>query len=249
MTAMSASPAATIAAAPAPRGVALTLTLSAIPSRGKTSFVRKMPLVLLGTATVLTSGFGAPARTATPRGVRAKSTSVPAAIRCAAISSVRPSLERMTTSVATLRASCAAMVCGPVPCDEPEPVVILMPVVRSNSGNSCSYGPENPPDIITFNCADAASGHISSVATTTIAFAALHLRVEKAYILGSSLPNALLSRWLGCLQPAAHGRLVVQVLRTEFPFQVLLFFAYDDIVDERHRRDKRGEQPHAIDPD
>ena len=32
-------------------GVTLTLTLSAMPSRGKTSFLRKMPLVLLGTAT------------------------------------------------------------------------------------------------------------------------------------------------------------------------------------------------------
>src|SRR5580765_940506 len=200
---MSASPEATMVAASVPRGVSLKRTLSAIPSRGKTSSLRKMPLVLLGmttslafsttclkASTVLTSGFGAPARTATPMGVRARSTSVPAAILFAAISSLRPSLERMTTSVATPRASCAPMVCGPVPCDDPEPVATLIPVVRSNSGKSCSYGPEKPPEISTFNCADAASGHISSVArTTTIASRALHLRDDKAYILGSSPPT------------------------------------------------------------
>ena len=51
------------------------------------------------------------------------------------------------------------------------------------------------------------------------------------------------------LQPAAHGRLIVQVLRTEFPFQVLLFSPYNDIVDQRHRPDERSQQPHAVDPD
>src|SRR5262249_269727 len=71
---------------------------------------------------------------------------------------LRPSLERITTSAGTPRASCAAIVCGPVPCDAPDPVVTLMPLVRSNSGNSCSYSPLNPPDIKTFNCADAATG-------------------------------------------------------------------------------------------
>src|SRR6185436_14030869 len=193
---MSASPEATMAVASVPRGVSLKRTLSAMPSRGNTSSLRKMPLVLLGTATSLafsitclkastvrTSGLAAPARTATPIGVRARPTSVPAAIRCAAIRSVRPSLERMTTSVGTPRASCAAMVCGPVPCDEPEPVVTLMPVVRSNSGNSFSYGPENPPDISTFTCADAASGDISSAALkTAIALRGLHLLDDKAYM-------------------------------------------------------------------
>jgi hypothetical protein len=126
-------------------------TFPAMPSRGKISSMRKMPLVLLGTATVLafsticlksctlrTSGFGAPARTATPIGVRARSTSVPAAMRRAAISSVRPSLERITTSAGTPRASWAAMVCGPFPCDEPEPVATRMRVMRSNCGTSCS---------------------------------------------------------------------------------------------------------------
>src|SRR5215831_17274520 len=90
MTARSASPAATIPVAPVPRGVTLTLILSAIPSRGKRSVVSQIPLVLppmatvlalsrscLKASTVLTSGFGVPARTATPRGTRARSTSVP----------------------------------------------------------------------------------------------------------------------------------------------------------------------------
>src|SRR5436309_12260660 len=55
--------------------------------------------------------------------------------------------------------------------------------------------------------------------------------------------------WLGGLQPAAYGRLVVKVLGTESPFQVLLFSSYDDVVDERHRPDQRRKQPHAVDPD
>src|ERR1700681_1385653 len=105
------------------------------------------------------------------------------------MSSARPSLERITTSTGTPRASCAPMVCGPVPCDEPEPVVTLMPVVRSNSGNSFSYGPENPPDIITFNCAAAASGPISSAAATTIAFAGFHMRMSFRHV------HSSLTRW------------------------------------------------------
>jgi hypothetical protein len=52
-----------------------------------------------------------------------------------------------------------------------------MPLVRSNSGNSCSYAPLNPPDIRTFNCADAAAGQNSSVATITN---------EKVFMIGSS---------------------------------------------------------------
>jgi hypothetical protein len=54
-----------------------------------------------------------------------------------------------------------------------------MPLVRSNSGNSCSYAPLNPPDIRTFNCADAATGQNSSVAKITN---------EKGLMIGSS-PN------------------------------------------------------------
>src|SRR5262249_29158842 len=89
------------------------------------------------------------------------------AIFCAAISSLRPSLERITTLAGTPRASFAAIVCGPVPCDAPDPVVTLMPVVRSNSGNSFSYAPLNPPDIRTFSCADAATGQNNSVVKIT----------------------------------------------------------------------------------
>ena len=77
MTARSAPPAATIPVASVPRGVTLTLIFSAIPSRGKRSVVSQIPLVLPGIATilalsrtclkastVLTTGFGVPARTA-----------------------------------------------------------------------------------------------------------------------------------------------------------------------------------------
>jgi hypothetical protein len=50
------------------------------------------------------------------------------------------------------------------------------------------------------------------------------------------------------LQPAAHGRLIVQVPRTEFPLQVPLFSRYNDIIHQRHRTEERCQQPHAVDP-
>jgi len=121
-----------------------------------------MPVVVSGTAMVLaasmaclkastevTSSFTVPAGTATPNGTRARSTSDPAAILFAAISSPRPSLERITASAETPRASCAAIVRGPAPCDEPDRVVTLIRLVRSNSGSSRSYAPPNPPEIKT----------------------------------------------------------------------------------------------------
>jgi hypothetical protein len=40
------------------------------------------------------------------------------------------------------------------------------------------------------------------------------------------------------LQPPADRRLIVQVLRTEFPFQVLFFSRYDDGMDQRYRPDE-----------
>jgi Protein of unknown function (DUF3141) len=61
-----------------------------------------------------------------------------AAIRFAAASSSRPSRDRITTSAATPFVSWAPIVCDPVPCDAPDPVVTLVPLVRWNSGSSCS---------------------------------------------------------------------------------------------------------------
>jgi two-component system, cell cycle response regulator CpdR len=117
-TATPAPPSATMPAAPVPRGVILMSILSAMPRRGKRSFTSQMPLVLLAetvraastaclnASTVPTSGFGVPARTATPRPTRARSTSVPAVIRFEATSSSRPSRDRIITSAATPLASC-----------------------------------------------------------------------------------------------------------------------------------------------
>src|SRR5262245_41540508 len=75
MTTRSAPPAATMPVASLPRGVALTLIFSAMPSRGKRSFVSQIPLLLPRSAavlalsrtgwkssTVLTAGSGATAR-------------------------------------------------------------------------------------------------------------------------------------------------------------------------------------------
>jgi hypothetical protein len=100
-----------------------------------------------------------PVRTATPIGARARSKSVPATIRLATSNSWRPSLDRITTSAGTPRASCAAIVCGPVPCDAPDPVVTLMPLACSKPGKSCSYAPVNPLDIRTFNRVNAVTRH------------------------------------------------------------------------------------------
>src|ERR1700680_1823972 len=140
-----------------------------------------MPLVLPGTAMVLalssvclrasivlTSGFGAPARTAAASGTRAKSTSVPAAMRPDAASSARPSLERITTSAGTPLCSWAAIVCGPVPCDAPDPVTTVMPVDLSNSGSTCRYAPEKPPEIITLSCASEGLENASDVAAIAV---------------------------------------------------------------------------------
>ena len=56
-------------------------------------------------------------------------------------------MSQISVSVAD---ACAAIVCGPSPGDAPDLVVTVMPLVRSNSGSSCSYAPVNPPDIRTF---------------------------------------------------------------------------------------------------
>src|SRR3569832_312784 len=41
------------------------------------------------------------------------------------------------------------MVFGPVPWDAPESVVAEMPETRSNSGSTCLYASEKPPEIMT----------------------------------------------------------------------------------------------------
>jgi hypothetical protein len=71
----------------------------------------------------------------------------------------------------------------------------------------------------------------SSVLPECNAFSQINL--SRGYRLRSTRASCPVrsSRWLGGLQPASHGRFIVQVLFTEFPFQVLLFSRYDDIVD------------------
>jgi len=89
----------------------------------------------------------------------------------AAISSARPSLERIVTSAGIPRPSWAAMVSGPFPWEEPERVVTVMPVERSNSGRTCRYAVENPPEMITLSCARAGIGvamTVASAATSTL---------------------------------------------------------------------------------
>src|SRR6516165_12276766 len=72
-----------------------------------------------------------------------------------------------------------------------KPDATFMPLVRSNSGNSRSYAPLNPPDIKTFNCADAATGQNGSVAKTT------NEKVFMDWLLAGGAPRA-------CDQKIAH---------------------------------------------
>ena len=55
--------------------------------------------------------------------------------------------------------------------------------------------------------------------------------------------------WLSGLHAAADGRLILQALHTEFPFQVPLFSRHDHVVDQRHRPDEGSQQPNGVDPD
>jgi hypothetical protein len=73
------------------------------------------------------------------------------------------------------------MVCGPSPCEAPEPVVTLMPLSCSNSGSSFSYAPEKPPEINTFIWAKAPSGHTNSTATSSFAAIDAFMIVSSSY--------------------------------------------------------------------
>jgi hypothetical protein len=61
----------------------------------------------------------------------------------------------------------------------------MTPLVRSNSGNSFSYAPPNPPDIKTFNSAAATVGEFSIMATIMIVpRTAVAVGNEKVIIVG-----------------------------------------------------------------
>ena len=131
----------------------------------------------MNASAVLISGFGAPARTATPTSTCARSTFVPAMILPFFIRLPKPSLDMITTSAGTPRRSCAPIVSGPFPCDAPDPVVTLMPVERSNSGRTEWYGGEKPPEMMTLTCATANAGHASANASDTTPVGASDRRV------------------------------------------------------------------------
>src|SRR5262249_18985074 len=77
-----------------------------------------------------------------------------------------------------------------------------MRLVRSNSGNSFSYAPLNPPDIKTLSCADAATGQNSAVVRMTN---------DKALMIGSS--------------PALSDALTKLLAHTPLPILTLLMSA------------------------
>jgi len=90
----------------------------------------KIPVVLLGkpmdlacrsvcprASTVLKSGLGAPACTATPSGVWARFTSLPGTLQPSAMRSFNPSRDMMTISADTPRRSWALIALGPPPCE------------------------------------------------------------------------------------------------------------------------------------
>jgi hypothetical protein len=122
---------------------------SAMPSCGKRSVLTQMPRALPGTATVLAlsrtclkaDGAHVGFRCSRPhRHADRRARQVEIRSRNDTPSNeqfVEASLDRITTSAGTLRASCAAIACGPVPYDAPDPVVTLMPLACSKPGNSC----------------------------------------------------------------------------------------------------------------
>src|SRR5215831_6812686 len=115
------------------------------------------------------SGFGAPARTASPRYVCARSRSVPATIRRSAIRSFNPARFMITTSAGTPRRSWFPIVFGPFPGDPPVVVVTVTPEDFSNSGRSFPYAAENPPEIMTFTWPEDEAGTARMATATTTA--------------------------------------------------------------------------------
>ena len=81
------------------------------------------------------SGLALPVGTAKPSGACAKSTSEFGTILFSAMSSAKPSRDNMTTSAVTPVASCALIVFGPEPCEAPDLVMTVIPVIFSKEGS------------------------------------------------------------------------------------------------------------------
>ena len=147
----SASPAAAIWAASEPRGPGLTLILPATPSRGKSSAMSQMPLVLSGTATVFgrkqnvfeaLDGADVWLRRA---GAHANAERNLGKIDVGSgddFSRRNQLLETLPGEDHHIGGHAAGKLrrngLRPAPCDAPDPVVTLRPLVRMNSGNSFS---------------------------------------------------------------------------------------------------------------
>src|SRR5215510_4994950 len=170
-----------------------------MPSRSNTP-LRYTPLALdeyaidfasttarFNASTELTSGFVAPARTATPivefaRSTRLPATTLPCLIKCSSESPVR-----ITRSAASPRCSRFGIELGELPMDAPQAVTALCPVDFSNSGKSARYAALKPPEASTLISAarDASEAKIAgrtAAATKTIVLVMFHLRMSAASI-------------------------------------------------------------------
>lgn len=93
-------------------------------------------------------------------------------MRSSATRSSSPSLDMITTSAGTPRRNCAPIVFAPDPCDAPRLTATFTPVAFSNSGCSFSNAAENPPDVMTFTCANDGAPRPTSAQTNVSIFEA-----------------------------------------------------------------------------
>ena len=103
----------------------------------------------MSASTELISGLGAPARTANPIVDRARSTRLFAMTVPCLMSSSSAGAAMITTSAGSPRRSRLGIVSGELPIDPPYIVTILLPVERSNTGESSAKAAVNAPDIST----------------------------------------------------------------------------------------------------
>jgi len=103
----------------------------------------------LSASTELISGLRAPARTANPIVDRARSTRLFAMTVPCLMSSSSAGAAMITTSAGSPRRRRFGIVSGELPIDPPYVVTILLPVERSNTGESSVKAAVNAPDIST----------------------------------------------------------------------------------------------------
>ena len=122
----------------------------------------------------LMSGIGTPERTAMPIDDLTRSTRLPGTTSPDSVSLSREERDRIMMSAASPRANRDGIESGAPPDDAPYEVMILMPVIFSNSGARILYAAVNPPDVMT-----RISGVFSAASPSPVALFAEGSQEEK----------------------------------------------------------------------